>query len=323
MSFPNTSYDDLVSTTLDKRSKKIADNVSKNNALLSRLNQKGNIRTFDGGVNIIEELSFAENGNFGWFSGYDLLPVAAQDVISSAVYNIKQCATAVTISGLEMLQNSGEPAQINLLESRIKVAEKTMANKMAEGLYSDGTGYGGKQIGGLLAAVPLDPTTGTYAGIDRATWTFWRSQLTSLGSAPTAANIQAHLNAAWAKQVRGVDRPDLILMDNAYWAAFTASLQTIQRFTSEKSASLGFPSVDFMGADVVLDGGLGGFCPTNVAFMLNTDYIFLRPHAKRNMVSLSPDKRSPVNQDAQISILGWAGNLTISNSSLQGYLKGS
>ncbi|WP_276834437.1 DUF5131 family protein, partial [Chryseobacterium cucumeris] len=57
------------------------------------------------------ELSFAENANGGFYSGYDLLPVAAQDVISAAEYQIKQYAVPVVMSGLEMLQNSGKGAR--------------------------------------------------------------------------------------------------------------------------------------------------------------------------------------------------------------------
>lgn len=102
MAFPNVS--NIIATTIEKRSKKIADNVTKNNALLAKLEQRGKARPFSGGRLIYEELSFAENGNAGYYSGYDLLPVAAQDVISAAQYDIKQAACPVTISGLEMLQ---------------------------------------------------------------------------------------------------------------------------------------------------------------------------------------------------------------------------
>ena len=90
MSFPNIT--DIVATTIQNRSKQIADNVTKNNALSMKLSQRGNIRTFSGGNVILEELSFAENANGGWYSGYDLLPVAAQDVISAAEFAIKQLA---------------------------------------------------------------------------------------------------------------------------------------------------------------------------------------------------------------------------------------
>ena len=264
MSFPNVT--DIVATTIQSRSKQIADNVTKNNALLAKLNQRGNIKTISGGNTILQELSFAENANAGFYSGYDLLPVAAQDVISAAEYNIKQLACPVVISGLEMLQNAGKEQFIDLLEARLNVAESTMMNKLAQSIYSDGTGSGGKEITGLNAAVPSDPTTGTYGGIDRATWTFWRSKLYDFSNnsvTPSATTIQAAMNTLWGNTVRGADRPDLIVLDTVYWSYYMASLQAIQRFTDPNSANLGFPTVKFMDADVVLDGGIGGYCPSS------------------------------------------------------------
>jgi hypothetical protein len=316
MAFPSVT--DIVATTIQNRSKQIADNVTKNNALSAKLNQRGNVRTFAGGNTILEELSFAQNANGGWYSGYDLLPVAAQDVISAAEYAIKQLACPVVMSGLEQF--------IDLLEGRITVAESTMANLMSGGLYSDGTGSGGKELTGLNAAVPTNPATGTYGGIDRATWVFWQSKvfnsnadLTTPGKM-TPANIQEAMNGLWAKLVRGSDRPDLIVFDNVFWTIYLASLQAQQRFTQAETGKLGFPSIKYMDADVVLDGGIGGYCPAKTGFFLNTKYISLRPHSARNMVPLSPNRRYAINQDAEVQILGWAGNLTTRGSQFQGRL---
>ena len=315
MAFPNVS--DIIATTIESRTRKIADNVTKNNALLMRLSQKGKQRTFSGGRLIYEELSLAENGNAGWYSGYDLLPVAAQDVLSAAQFDIKQAACPVVVSGLEMLQNAGPEQMIDLIGARIDVAESTMRNLVCGGLYSDGTGSGGKEITGLNAAVPLDPTTGTYGGIDRVTWTFWRSKLVNVTS---TATIQANFNALWAQLVRGADRPDLIPVDNVVWQAYVASLQAQQRFNSPEVGQLGFPSIKYMDADVVLDGGIGGFCPAGTGFMLNTDYIRFRPHSARQFVPLSPNKRYSINQDAEVQIMAWAGNLTTCGAQFQGRL---
>lgn len=316
MAFPNVS--DIIATTIESRSKKIANNVNKNNALLSRLEKRGKIKTVSGGRLIYEELSFAENGNAGWYSGYDLLPVAAQDVLSAAQFDFRQAACPVVVSGLEMLQNAGAEQMIDLLSSRIDVAESTMRNLICGGLYADGTGSGGKEITGLNAAIPLDPTTGTYGGIDRATWTFWRSKIRNVTNTTT---LNADLNTLWASLVRGADRPDLIIMDNTVWTAYLGTLQAQQRFASASdTAGLGFPSLKYMDADCVLDGGIGGFCPAGTAFMLNTDYIKYRPHSARNFVPLSPNKRYSINQDAEVQILGWAGNLTTSGAQFQGRL---
>jgi hypothetical protein len=319
MSFPNVS--DIVATTIENRSRKVADNVTKNNAILRRLSERGNARPFSGGRIIYEELSFAQNANAGWYSGYDLLPVAAQDVISAAQFDIKQAACPVTISGLELLQNASKEQMIDLLEARINVAEATMANLISGGLYSDGTGAGGKEITGLGAAVPIDPTTNaTYGGINQQTWTFWRNAFKDSANTTT---LLADWNGLWASLVRGMDRPDLIMVDSLTWAAYTALLQAQQRFATPEVGAYGFPTLKFMDADVVLDGGIGGFCPGTTAFFLNTKYLHYRPHSARNFVSLSPNKRYAINQDAEVQILAWAGNLTTSGRQFQGRWNGS
>lgn len=317
MAFANVS--DIIATTIESRTKSIADNVTKNNALLSRLEQRGKIKTVSGGSKIFQELSFAENGNAGWYSGYDLLPVAAQDVISAAEFEFKQAACPVTISGLDMLKNSGKEQFIDLLEGRMGVAESTMANLLAGGIYSDGTAAGGKQVEGLNKAVPVAPATGVYGGIDPATWPFWRNYVEDLTAAAlTPALIQGHFNKAWANLVRGMDRPDLIVVDANVWQVYLASLQAQQRFTGTETGKLGFPTIKYMDADVVLDGGIGGFCPANTAFFLNTKYLHYRPHSARNMVALAPGKRFAINQDAEVQILAWAGNMTCSGRQFQG-----
>mgnify|MGYP003572004237 CR=1 FL=1 len=317
--FANTSYTDILATTIENRSKKVADNVTKNSAILAKMKMSGKIKTFSGGHKIIQELSFAENGNSGWYSGYDTLPTAASDVISAAEYNIKQAAVPVVISGLERLQNSSKEAMIDLMDARLSVAEATMANLICDGLYSDGTGSAGKEIDGLGSLVVVDPTTGSPGEINRATWTFWRNQVSdNTAAAVTSSTIQGLWNALWADCSRGSDSPDLILCDDTVWAKYVASLQAQQRFTSPEVGNLGFPSLKFMGADVIFDGGIGGYCPDGTAFFLNTDYLFYRPHAQRNMVPLSPNRRVPTNQDAEVQILGWAGNLTCSGAQFQG-----
>lgn len=325
MSFANANISDILATTIESRSRKIADNVTNNNAILKRLSTKGKIKSFSGGVKILQELSFAENSNAGWYSGYDLLPVGVSDVISAAEFNIKQAAVPVIISGLEQLQNAGREQMIDLMESRLSVAESTIANLITGGLYSDGTGSGGKEIDGLGAALPVDPTAAPYGGIDGSTFTFWQNAVSDQTSAngldPT--QIQGFWNLLWASLVRGQERTDLIMTDTTVWNAYIASLQAQQRFNNTNMADAGFNSVKFMDADVVLDGGiyngsLGSGAPAGTAFFLNSDYIHYRPHSARNMVPLSPNRRYATNQDAEVQIIAWAGNLTCSGRMFQG-----
>ena len=231
---------------------------------------------------------------------------------------------AVSISGLEMIQNSGENAIIDLLESRIANAEKTLTNNIAVDCYSDGTADGGRQIGGLQLLVAATPTN-TVGGIDASTTvgSFWRniafSAVTNGGAAATSANIQSYMNRLYVQLVRGSDAVDMIVADNNYWRLYLESLQAIQRISSDEMASAGFSSLKYMNADVVLDGGFGGGAPTNTMYFLNTDYIYFRPHAERFFTPLGDD-RFAVNQDAMVKLIGFAGNMTVSNRRLQGVL---
>lgn len=326
---PSSTLTEIVTTTLRNRTGKLADNVTKNNALLNRLKKKGKVKTVSGGRTIVQELEYAENGTYKRYSGYEQLNIAPSDVFTGGEFNYAQAAVAISISGLEMLQNNGEQAEIDLLESRISNAERTLVNNIALDCYSDGTADGGRQIGGLQLLITKTPTSGVVGGIDRSTTigTFWRniaySGVTNGGAATTAANIQSYMNATALQLVRGTDRADLIVADTNYYNLYLQSLQAIQRIQSTESAGSGFTSLAYYGAgmssDVVLDGGVGGGAPTNTMYFLNTDYIYFRPHVDRFFTPLG-DERFATNQDAMVKLIGFAGNMTLSNGRLQGVL---
>lgn len=321
MASPNLT--EVVTTTLRNRTKKLADNVTEQNGLLKRLKKRGNVKPISGGRTIVQELEYAENGSFKRYSGYETLDISPSDVFTSAEFDYAQAAVAVSISGLEMLQNSGDSRVIDLLGSRVTNAERTMANNIASDCYSDGTADGGKQIGGLQLLIDTTPTTGTVGGIDAATWAFWRNVASSPSGAPTSANIVSRMNTVALSIVRGTDYPDLIVADTTYYQTYLESLQAIQRITTEDDAASGFKSIKYFGAgnssDVILDGGVGGACPANTMYFINTNYLHFRPHADRNF-SMIGDDRFSTNQDAMVKLIGFAGNMTSSNRSLQGVL---
>ena len=326
MAFANSAITDIIATTIQSRSGELADNLTQNNAILQRLNQKGNVRPFSGGNVILEEIMYDDTttNNANSYSGYEVLNIAPDSPISAAQYKIAQYADAVTMSGLEMLQNSSKEAIIDLLDGRMQVSEARLLNRISGDLYGDGTGNGGKNLDGLGAAVAAVPTTGTYGGINRATWTFWQNQITS--GATSSTTILAAMTTAAIKQIRGTDKADLIVAGNTLYGYYVGALQAIQRIAAEESGAAGFASLKFYGggtsADVVLGGGYGSQETATYMYFLNTNYLFLRPHKERNFVPIGGERQS-INQDAIVKLYGWAGNLTTSNSFLQGLLTGS
>ena len=315
MASPNVS--EIVATTIEQRSKKLADNVSKNTALLYKLKTRGKIKPADGGRLIREELSYAENKTYKRYSGFEVLDIQPQDVITAADFGWKQVAVAVTISGLEQMQNSGRSAFINLIDSRVTVAEASMMNGLSADLYSDGTADSGKQITGLQASVSATPTTGTYGTINAANFTFWRNQYATANY--TKDTLVPAMDAMYASLVRNQDKPDLIPCDSKMWVLYVSALQAQQRFSNTDMADAGFGNIMFFQAPVVLDGGLGGSAPAGHMYFLNCKHIAWRPHTQRNMVPLG-EERTSINQDATVKLIGFMGNLCTSNRSLQGLL---
>lgn len=320
MASPNLS--EILTTTLRHRSKKLQDAVSNNTALLYRMTEKGKQRPVSGGRTIVEEVEYAENSSFLRYTGAQVLNIEAQDVLTAAEYSWKQAAMAVQITGLEELQNAGKEQIIDLMEARLTNAEHSFMNNLASDMYSDGSAA--NQIGGLQSLVS-DAGTGTVGSIDSSSWSFWQNQVTTfsgLSLTAGATTIQEAMNNLYVKLVRNRDKPDLIVADNTYWLYYLQSLQAIQRIQNSKLAEAGFENLKYMSADVVLDGGLGGSAPSAHMYMLNTNYIHWRPHAQRNMVPLGGD-RQPINQDAVVKLIGWAGNMTTNNRKLQGVLVAS
>jgi hypothetical protein len=325
----SVDWGDVVTTTLENRSKKLGDNITNNNALLMYLKEKGKAKPWSGGREIMQELRYAQNQTFMWYSGFEFLNVSLNDTMTAARFPIKQASVAVTISGLEELQNRSDEQMMDLIEQRVETAEDTFWNQMSAGVYSDGTGWSGKQMNGVAALVSKAPTTGTVGGIDRSAQTWWRNVAvnanTDTRGVVTSSNIQSYLNSTTIGLKRNSDGIDIIVTDNNYYLAYLNSLQAIQRITTspDGSAGSGFTALKYYGAgksvDVILDGGKNGQIPTNTAYLLNLDYLFYRPHAARNFKVIGGD-RTNVNQDALVRIMAWAGNMTSNNLSLQGVI---
>ena len=316
MASPNSTYTEIVTTTLDNYSRTMADNITNNNALLRSIQEKGN-KVVAGGRTIVQELEYATNSTTKWYSGYEVLDTSTSNVFTAAEFNYKQLAGNVVISGLEQVENSGKEAVFNLLKSRVKNLEKSLKNTMATALYADGTGTSGKELGGLQLLVP--GTVGnTVGGINSTTYSFWQNQVYDFSTesvTPSATTIQTAMNTLWLATIRGADKPDCIVADSTYFQYYWASLQTNQRFTSDDKASAGFMNLMFMDAPVYYDDQ----CPASKMYMLNTDYLFLRPASGREFTPLG--EKASVNQDAMVLPVVWAGNMTVSNRARQGIIQ--
>ena len=318
-----SAYQQILSMALEERSSSYQDLVSNNNALLAVLRRKGAWQTYSG-PRIRQTLQIAKQVA-QWYSGYDQLLNPAIDLFNDAYFDPKMVVVPVILSMQEILNNQGENQLMDVYDSYIGAAERSLEDTMDAALYGDGTANGGKALTGLATALPVITNSGIYGGLDRASAVIWQTKsydAQSFLAGSTQVNkdtIRPMLNYIMNKQSRGRDHADLIIMSPEHYAAYDAATVAIQRQQGSTSlGQLGFTALEYIGggkrAEIVLDGGIGSNMPANTTFGLNTDTFRLRYHPSRNFDKLfEGEGQMPIDKDAIAQFIGWMGELTMTN----------
>jgi hypothetical protein len=297
----------LLSTTLKNYRNTLVDNIFKSNAVFNMLKSKGAVKELDGGERIVVPLMYGKNTTAGSYSGYDPLDTTPQTGIDAAEYNWKQYSVSITISGEEERKNNGSKTRIiNLLEAKTKQAELSLREALGEGLFSDGTGNGSKDLTGLKAMVD---DSGTYGGIASGTYTWWQAKTDEDATTLSIAIMRALFNDC---STGGSDTPDLLVTTQAVYQFYEALLTNfngnVSYFTpsedQKKLGDAGFQSLGFKGRPLVWDE----LCTTGYMYMLNTKHFNLTIHSDANF-KVTPFIK-PENQDARVAQVLFMGNIT-------------
>lgn len=304
MPTPANQLDQLVATTFDKVAPALADQITKETALLAALDSKSKVTT-DGGLTIRRPLMYALNNTVATYSGYDVLNTTPQGGIGFAEYQWRQMAGSITISGEEERKNSGGPQIINLLQAKIDQLRLSYEDVLNQQLFGDGTGNGGKDFLGLQAIIN---DSGTLGGIDSANETWWRSVVGAAVNLTTSAGVKG-LNAVFNSLVLNGSKPDFEFTTQANFEAYEQLASVNIRFQQTRMADMGFESIAHKTADVVIDtrvpapGGSGG----GYWYFINSDHLEFVQHAQAWLKRL--DFQRPYNQDARTALVISMGNL--------------
>lgn len=311
----NPTMGELVTSTLRNRKQKRADTITKHNGVMYELRQRGRIMMEAGGRTISCPILYGYANEEGYYSGDEQLTFNGSEVLTSAEYSWKQWARGVKMTGLLGIQNDGPYKLHGILMSRIEAAEKGLANLMAAGVHSDGTGAAGKEIGGLGHLNPISGAL-TVGGIPMNTTAWWNNIRKATGGV-TSSTIEAHMLDLHMKTTRQTDRVNLIVSDDSYYQTYYMALRPDQRQMNPRMAKGGFDNIDFRGIPVIADGYRGGFAPPGMHF-LNLNVIALRMYRKRNNVPLPGAATRPIDQDVEHVLIVGAGNMTLENMFLNG-----
>jgi hypothetical protein len=322
MTSPNVQsvdYNALFSTTLQNYQPTLVDNIFKDLVLLNHLNSGGRVVMEEGGTQIVEPVLYEANSTAASYSGYDNIALTPQDGITSAIYDWKQIAASIAISGIEEAQNRGTEAIIKLLNAKIMQAEMSIKSLVNGQLLSsnDGTGGTAKQfngIGGFAGSINT-----AIGGIDAATNTWWNPTIPA--SIQNATLSLVNMANVYNNASKGNDTPDLIITTEALFSKFESLLTPNVRYQDVAKANSGFQNLMFKQTPVVYDLAMPGNQVSNASmYFLNTKYLKLTG-MNGHWWTTTPFQQGTVAQkDARYAIVLAYGQLTCSNRARQGYL---
>jgi len=279
---------------------KAFDNYFSSYYLIKRALKKP-MKKASGGVSIKVPLAYERLAG-GSFSGVDTFDVGKREIFNSAIFEWRNYWTNVTITFDDEMTNSGPEEEVDLVINNLEMAQKSIQDDLADGLYSDGTGNSDKDLDGLLAL--FNSTTSTaYGGIKEDDMSVWAAGISSTSAAITSSVLRSMRTSA--KVGDGVkDKPNLIVTTDTLLDSWLDQLMQQQRLQSPQAAKAGFDAVYMLDqAEIFSDGK----CPSGYCFALNDRFWGFVVH-KNAFFARTPWK-TPTNGVTKSMQILWRGNV--------------
>lgn len=291
---------------------------------------------------IVEQLMYTYGSNFQWFNGPSQVTYNRRQPLNQASYPWRSAHDGVAIDEDRLIQHgievsdsgpggmaSGAERQVlsNLLETQMIALRKGMEEQFSKFVHLDGTIGGSDALTGLSGLIAIANTTGTAGGISRATNTWWRNfAATGVTTTTTTGTILDVLEVAYRSCLRNGGRPNKILMGSNFYDGF-------RNFMLKTYGKMDFGTVGFKrlatGTDQVLFHGIecewapefadfdaqglgGGNAWENRCYIMNMDYLKLRPMTGQNMIKRKPPR--PYDRYEYYWALTWRGAMTMSRA---------
>jgi hypothetical protein len=221
-----------------------------------------------------------------------------------------------------MLQNAGAARVIDLVEVEMDTARLTLADTLGTGIMGDGTGTvtAAKAPDGLLRAIDDNTNYATYGGVSRAGSDVVATAIKGVYDATGGPISLSAVNAQFGTATIQPEKPDLIATTQTLWTKLWDRAQPSQRTPSgpgfDDLARVGFDAINFNGAATVVDSHV----QAGYLWGLNTKYIALIMHSQRDFHFTG--FKIPINQDAIVGQILWAGNLVVKSPRLSFQMRG-
>jgi len=340
------SYTSIVASVLDKVRDKVEDNITTSTKLLYFYRKSGNWKGVNSGgdkyrVSLMYELGAADS-----YSSFGQIDVTPADGITSAFFEWRQAAAAVSISGLEEFKNRGSERVFDLLKERTNQTVLGIEDLFSKGMLQghgsiDASSITTARTSSVNASTFIDPLpllvsyggTGTVGGIAAGTETWWKNQTADDTSTTYAGFLKAlrNMHNLCSKGGGGAKgMPDFHLCDQYTFELYESALASLHQNPSYVNADIPFQNVQFKGKPVVWDEyvpdakngdtTVGSSTDCGTWYMLNSNFLGVSFDRQHNFTV--GDFVNPENQDAKTALVLWYGVHWVSNRRKQGVLCG-
>lgn len=241
-------------------------------------------------------IEYSTNTTVKAMSELETLDVTRIDVFDRYEYAWKFVGGNIVMSEFEKQVTANGAGKFELEAGKIDSLNNSMKQLINVDLFSDGTGTGGKQAGGLQYIVSSTPTSGTVGAINRATYSFWRNQQASAAKTSTLFdNLKGTMRSLYNLSSSGVgmQTPEFAVSDRPTFEGFeslSVSIERLERKSASDQLISGFKGDHIMFKDI--PWSYDNAAPSALAYILNRRNLFIR-----YMLWMKPfPPQTPVNQ---------------------------
>jgi hypothetical protein len=293
----------------------LKDAVFKNNAYLERLRKNEGV--FEGTKKTFPFNYFDSTQTTGsYYQGAEALTYDVYDSLTELAFNLIELEESIMISHRDIALNSGKAAAMNLVKTKLEIAEKAMRERFTKGIFSDGTSGTGalsaKQFVGSRAF--LKSSSVNYGGVTSTDVAAHVAYVNSNGGTLRALTTAIHQDVLGGAS-EGNEKPTLGVMKQNVMNVFVELLKPHQRTTRESTLDgLGHEknTLVYSGVDHIVDN----LAIANAIQFFNEKFVRLYAVPEYNMKRMKIDNME--SKDAMLQRIFYKGAYACSVLRYQG-----
>lgn len=276
MPVPNRTevLDDLYVTTFNNRSKSgLTDQIFDAIPFYENMRKSGAIQ-FDGtGGRYLEvDLAYAKNETVKSIGRGDTVSLSETKFMTVAQYEWAFVAGTVVRYFVDDARNKSASRHISLANAKIDNLRDSIADKLEEYLFADGTGNSGKDPLGIDALINT-AGTGTVGNINSSTYTWWQNRTktaTGAASAYLLSDLRNQANSA----SEGKDRewPNMLVTTQAISELYDDEVLEQRSIVNKTTGDADPGTSTWRGIPLIWSSR----CPSGRVYMLRTGNITLK-----------------------------------------------